>query len=56
VSYSATGRSLVKRSRTDCGVEINVITKTSTSGGQDPRGMLSYEKIKVCINIAVADF
>jgi hypothetical protein len=45
VEVSATSRSLVQRSPTDCGASLCVIRKTSWRGGQSPRWAAAPEII-----------
>jgi hypothetical protein len=54
VEVSATNRSLVQRSPTDCGASLCVITKPSERGDHSPLRAAELEKIKKNKHISVA--
>ena len=49
VDVSATGRSLVKRSPTECSVSLRVIYKPRAQGGPGPRWAVETERNKKSI-------
>ena len=50
LEISATGRSLVQRSPTDCRVRLCLIYKPEEQGGPGPRWAVVTEREKICIS------